>query len=180
MAAEEFNPNDPLGSFGDTWKRVILEPQAFFDALPPAGGIQPPLIFAAASLFIGGVGVLLFGGGLKGLFGLLVLGLIRLFVGAAIIVLVAQNLFDGRGDYEATFRALGYSSAVAVGFGLPFVKYFAGLYGAYLVILGLARAHSLDNVRAVLILHLAMVVALVTFYALDLLPTLQAMSPLAG
>lgn len=178
MAAPEFDLNDPIASFSGTWRRVVLEPRAFFEELPRAGGLQPPLAFAALCLGFGGVEFLLFGGGLKGLLGLVVFGLLRLLIGAAIFVLIARNLFNGQGDYEATFRALAYSSAVAAAIGLPIIKYFAALYGAYLAILGLEKAHSLDTVRALLTLAATAVSGLVIVYALGLGPLLVRVNPL--
>jgi hypothetical protein len=156
----------------------MLEPRAFFDALPPAGGLQPPLVFAALCLAIGGIEFMLFGGGIRGLVGLLAIGLLRLFVGTAIVALVAQQLFEGRGDYEATFRAVAYSMAVVVLIGLPIVKYFAALYGAYLVIVGIARAQSFDTVRAVLTLLASAFAGMMIVYALGLGPWVCRVNPL--
>jgi hypothetical protein len=176
--AEEFDPKDPVGSFAGTWQRVMLEPRAFFDALPPAGGLQPPLVFAVICLAIGGFEFMLFGGGIKGLAGLLVLGTIRLFVGSAIVAFIAQQIFEGRGDYEATFRVLAYTSAVAVLIGIPIVKYFAAIYGAYLVILGLGRAHAFDNTRAFLTLLATAFVGIVIVHALGLWGIAHRVNPL--
>jgi hypothetical protein len=167
-ASPEFDPNDPVASFGATWKRVILEPRAFFESLPPAGGLQPPLAFAAICLAIGSIGFMVFGGGIGGLLGLFVIGLLRLFVGSAIVALVAQQLFEGRGDYEATFRAVAYSTAIAVGVGIPVVKYFAALYGAYLAIIGIAKAQSFDTVRGLATVIASAFAGLVVVYALGL------------
>ena len=168
MEAREFETNDPVASFTATWKRVILEPNAFFGDLPPASGLQPALAFAMICFAIGGLELLVFGHGFHGLVGILLIGLVRLFVGSAVLTLIAQNLFEGRGDYEATFRVLGYSSAVAVGIGLPVVKYFAFLYGAYLAIIGLGKAHGFDNLRALASVAVAAVVGFVVVHALGL------------
>ena len=165
---EEFNPQDPIGSFTGTWQRIVLEPRSFFDQLPAAGGLEPPLAFAAISLGIGGLGFILFGGGIRGLFAVLLIGIIRLFVGSAIATWIAQHLFEGKGDYEATFRVLCYSTATAVAIGLPVIKYFAALYGAYLVILGLSKAHSFDTVRALLTGVVSATVGFVIVHALHL------------
>jgi len=177
-ANAEFDPQDPAGSFATTWQRVIVEPQAFFEALPTAGGLQPPLIFAGICLTIGGLGFLVFGGGIKGLVLIVMLGIVRLFIGSAIVAFIAQRIFDGRGDYEATFRAIGYTSAVAVFIGIPLIKYFAAIYGAYLAIIGLGRAHSFDNTRAFLTLVATAVVAVVIIHALGLWGMMQRVNPL--
>jgi hypothetical protein len=107
-----------------------------------------------------------------------VIGLVRIFIGAALVVLVATNLFEGRGDYEATFRVLAYSSAVAVLIGLPVIKYFAAIYGAYLVIVGIEKAHGIDAVRAILTLVASAVVGGVIAFALGLWPFLHRVNPL--
>jgi len=178
MAAEELNLDDPLGSFAGTWQRVVLEPRPFFAALPHAGGLQAPLVFAAISLFLGGIGVLVFGGGLRGLVALLARGVLRLFVAAAIIVLVGRNLFDGKGDYESTFRAISYSTAIVVFIGIPIVKYVAALYGCYLTILAIERAQTIDAVRATLTFAATAITGFVLAYALGLWPRLATLNPL--
>jgi hypothetical protein len=177
-AAAEFDPKDPLASFGATWKKVMLEPRLFFDTLPPAGGLQPPLAFAAICLTIGGIEFMLFGGGIRGLIGLFAIGVLRLFVGTAIVALVAQQLFEGRGDYEATFRAIAYSMAVVALIGLPIVKYFAALYGAYLALVGIARAQSFDTVRALLTMLASAFAGMLTVYGLGLWPWMCRVNPL--
>ena len=179
-SSAEFDPQDPVASFAATWKRIILDPVAFFGALPTAGGLQPPLAFAAISLAIGGVefAIFYYGAGLKGMIGLIVLGIVRLFIGSAIVAFIAQRVFDGRGDYEATFRALGYTSAIAVAIGIPVVKYFAAIYGAYIAIIGLGRAQSFDNARAFATLVATAVVGVVIVHALGLWGVARAVNPL--
>ena len=165
-ASPEFDPNDPVASFGAMWKRVVLEPRAFFESLPPAGG---PSTSAGIRGDLPGdrrLRIHDFRRRNSGVLGLFVIGLLRLFVGSAIVALVAQQLFDGRGDYEATFRAVAYSTAVAVGIGIPVVKYFAALYGAYLAIIGIAKAQSFDTVRALLTVLASAFAGLVIVYAL--------------
>jgi hypothetical protein len=178
LSSAEFDPKDPVNSFACVWQRVMLEPRAFFEGLPATGGLQPPLAFAAICLAIGAFGFMIFGGGLGGFLALLLIGLARLFVGSAIVALIAQQLFDGRGDYEATFRVLAYSIAPVVVIGIPVVKYFAALYAAYLIILGVAKAHSFDTVRAVLTLLATAAVALVLVYALGLGRWVHRVNPL--
>ena len=176
----EFDPQDPVASFTTTWRRIILDPVGFFGELPPAGRLEPPLAFAAICLAIGGVefAIFYYGVGLKGMIGLVVLGLVRLFIGSAIVTFIAQRIFDGHGDYESTFRALAYTSAVAVAIGLPVVKYFAAIYGAYIAIVALARAHGYDNTRAFLTLVATAFVGFVIVHALGLWHLARAVNPL--
>lgn len=178
MTDEELDLDDPLSSYVDVWKRVVLEPRAFFDALPHEGGLLRPLAFAVITLFVGGIGVVLTGGGLGGFFFLLIAGPVRLFFVAALVAVVARGLFEGRGDYEATFRALAYSSAIFVFVGFPVVKFFAALYGIALAILGIAAAHSFDTVRATLTLVAGMIAAAVFAWALGFLGWAMRTNPL--
>jgi hypothetical protein len=178
LSSTEFDPKDPVNSFASIWQRVMFEPRAFFEGLPATGGLQAPLAFAAICLAIGAFGFMIFGGGLTGFLGLLLIGLARLFIGSAIVALVAQQLFEGRGDYEATFRALAYSIAPVVVIGIPVLKYLAALYAIYLVILGIAKAHSFDTVRAVLTILATAVVGLVLVYALGLGRWVHRINPL--
>jgi hypothetical protein len=178
MEGEELRTDDLLTSFPQVWQRVVTDPRAFFESLPPVRGLQAPLVFALVCLTVGGFGLLLFGWGIKGMLALIVLGLLRLFVVSAIFVLVAQNLFEGRGDYEATFRALGYSSAPAVAIGLPVIRYFAAIYGLYISILGLARAHSFDTVRATLSLAATVLCGVMLAHAFYLGGWLARFNPL--
>lgn len=166
--SEPWSTEDPIGSYASTWRRVMGDPRGFFDTLSPASPLPPALVFALVSFAIGGVGFMLFGGGVKGFLGLIALGALRVIVGSAIATWIAQQVFEGRGDYEATFRVLAYSSAVVVFVGLPVVKYFAAIYGAYLLILGLAKAHAFDTVRSLLTVMLSVAVGLVALYALNL------------
>jgi hypothetical protein len=176
----EFDPRAPVASFASTWRRIVLDPVGFFGALPPAGGLEPPLAFATICLAIGGVesAIFYYGVGLKGMIGLIVLGLVRLFIGSAIVAFIAQRIFDGHGDYEATFRALAYTSAFAVAIGIPLVKYFAAIYGAYMTIVAIARAHGYDNTRAFLTLLATAFVGFVVVHALGLWHVARAVNPL--
>jgi hypothetical protein len=163
MASEEFRLDDPVGSYVDTWKRICLEPRSFFGELSREGGI----------------GLAVFGGGLKGLLALVLVGLVRLFVGAALLTLVARQLFEGQGDYEASFRVLAYSTAVVVFVGIPVLKVLAALYGAYLAILGVERVHGIDPARATLSVAGSIVAGFALVYALGLWPTVARWNPLA-
>ena len=68
--------------------------------------------------------------------------------------------------------------APVVVIGIPVVKYLAALYAAYLIILGVAKAHAFDTVRAVLTLVATAVVTLVLVYALGLGRWVHRVNPL--
>lgn len=178
MEARDFETSQPVAGFAAVWRAVVSDPRTFYAGLSPSGGFEGPLVFAAGCLAIGGFEVLLFGGGLRGMVLLVLLGLVRLTVGSAILVLVARKLYGGRGDYEATFRAVGYSSAAAVAIGVPFFRYFAALYGAYLTVLGVARAQGFDEVRATLTVAGAVLAGFLTARAVGASALFEAFDPL--
>jgi hypothetical protein len=182
MAEEAFHSSDPLAGFTTTLKEILLDPRGFFERLPLEGGLKNPLIFAVICTAIGGLEHALFtafrGYGLKAVVGLVILGVLRLFVGAGVVAVVAQHLFGGRGDYEANFRVLGYASAVMVLIGLPFIKWFAALYGVYLTLIGIERANGFDSVRAFLTLIATFVVGVVLTHAFGLWRLSARVNPL--
>ena len=178
MAGDPLDFGDPVGNFVPTARRILLDPRSFFESMPLQGGLQAPATFAALCLAIGGLEFLVFGGGLKGALGLLILGFVRLFLGAAIVTLVAENLFEGKGDYEATFRVLAYSTVIAVFIGLPIVKFLAAIYGAFLVIVGLEVAHRFDATRSVLTLIATAAIGAALTYGFGLWGVAQRVNPL--
>jgi hypothetical protein len=161
MDAAEFDRSDFVYSYGRVWKKIMTDPQGFFLAMPFTGGLSNPLLFAAISLALTGMGFIVRGGGVKLALTILLLGIVRLFIGAALLLLIAWKLFDGKGDFEATFRACAYATAPVVLLWVPGVRYLAVLYSGYLVILGLQRAQGFDSVKAALTLVLAMIAGVV-------------------
>ena len=51
----EFDPSDPLGSFVDVLRRVVLHPVAFFAEIPWRGSLRRPFLFALICIVIGNV-----------------------------------------------------------------------------------------------------------------------------
>jgi hypothetical protein len=160
MDAAEFDRRDFIYSFGRVWKRVMTDPQGFFLAMPLTGGLGNPLGFAALCLFIAWSGFLICGGDLGVSLRFVLWGVVRLFVGAALLLLVARRLFEGKGGFETTFRATTYATAPVVLLWVPIVKYFAVLYSLYLLIIGLQRTQEFDGVKAVLTVLVAGIVGI--------------------
>jgi hypothetical protein len=156
MDAAEFDRSDFVYSFGRVWKKVMTDPQGFFLAMPLTGGLMNPLLFAALSLMFAGVGFMVSGNGGRLAVLILLGGIVRLFIGAALLLLIAHRLFEGKGDYEATFRTCAYAAAPVVFLWVPGVRYLAVLYSGYLVIIGLQWAQRFDSVKAALTVVLAM------------------------
>jgi len=153
----EFQTDNPFDSFTGVWRRVTTEPQSFFQDMPVSGGLQNPLLFMTICLALGSLGLLIFGP--RGLaLWFLVGGIVRAFVGAAILMVIARQLFAGVGDYEATYRALAYASAPAALLWIPVIRPLVALYGLFLVIVGLQRVHGFDAVKSVLTVLLSVIV----------------------
>lgn len=160
MELAEFDRRDFIYSFGQIWKRIMTNPQGFFLAMPLTGGLGNPLAFAALCLFLAGIGFLVSGGGFRLTMRLVIWGIVRLFIAAALLLLVAKKLFAGKGDFETTFRAVTYATAPVVLLWVPGVRYLAVLYEVYLLIIGLQRAQEFDSVKAVLTVLLVAMAAL--------------------
>ncbi len=153
----ELQTDNLFESFTGVWKRVITEPRRFFEEMPPSGGLQSPLLFLLVCLAISAIGFLIIGP--RGLaLWIIVLGVARAFLGALILMVIAQQIFRGTGDYEATFRAVAYGSAPVALLWIPLVRPLVVLYLLFLVILGLERVQNLDAGKAVLTILLGVVV----------------------
>jgi hypothetical protein len=153
----EFQTDNFFESFTGVWKRVTTEPRRFFEEMPVSGGLQNPVLFLLVCLAICALGFLLVGP--RGLaLWIIVIGLVRAFVGSLVLMLIARQMFGGVGDYEATFRGVAYASAPVALLWIPFIRPLVGVYVLFLVILGLERVHSFDAVKATLTVVLGIIV----------------------
>lgn len=153
----EFQTDDFPSSYANVWKRVVSEPRAFFQEMPVTGGLLNPFLFLLISLAVTAVVYLIFGPrpfALRFVFG----EVMRAFVGAAVLTLIARQIFSGTGNYEATFRVVAYAAAPLALLWIPLIGKLAALYTVFLTIIGLERAHGFDAVKSVLTVILAIVV----------------------
>jgi hypothetical protein len=165
MATSEFESRPGIEDFPARWQRVVTDPHGFFADMPQAGGLGQPATFLAICAAINALGHLLFFAGVWGVVTVFVWQLIAAFVLAALLVLIAQNLFQGHAGFEPTFRVVAYAWAPLVIGWLPFVGRLAALYAAYLVLRGIERVHGLETTRAVLTLVIALAVLLIVLRA---------------
>jgi hypothetical protein len=156
---EEFRTEQFADSFVGVWKRVVTDPRGFFQDMPTRGGLQAPLLFLVICLVITGLGFLVFGPRGHALM-FVIGGALRSFIYAAILVLIARQVFAGTGDYEGTYRVVAYGSAPLALLWVPLIGRIAGLYMLFLVIVGLERVHGFDAVKSVLTLLLGSLVVL--------------------
>lgn len=162
---EELQTDNLPQSFPAVWRRVMTEPRRFFEDMPVTGGLQNPFVFLLICLAISAVAFLLIGPRPFAV-RILVVGVVRAFVGALVLMIVAQQVFHGSGDYEGTFRAVAYGSAPAALLWLPFVRPLVVLYALFLLVVGLERVHTFDATKAVLTILLSAVVLLAVMWVL--------------
>ena len=156
MATREFDARSHVEEFPAVWQRVVTDPIGFFATMPETGGLGAPTVFLAICAGINAIGHLLFFAGLSGMLGIFLWQVLAAFAMATLFVLIAQNLFGGRAGFEPTFRVVAYSWAPLVLGWIPLVGRLALVYTAFLVIRGLERIQTLEPVRAVLTVLLAM------------------------
>jgi len=150
MAETTFDARSTLETFPLIWRRVMTEPHAFLADMPETGGLGAPGMFLATCAAVNALGHLLIGCGVGGALGVFLGQLTGAVALAALLVLIAQHVFNGHGGFEATFRVVAYAAAPLVVFWVPVLGRFAWLYGVYLILRGLERVQSLDATRAAL------------------------------
>ena len=149
MSTPESEARLALEAFPVTWRRIMTDPHGFFADMPETGGLGQPFAFLAICATINAAGYLLVGG-VRGFVIALAGQLIGTVLVAALLVLVAQHLFEGRGGFEPTFRVVSYAAAPIVVAWVPLLGVLAAVYRAYLMLRGIERVQGLDTTRAVL------------------------------
>jgi hypothetical protein len=180
-AAAEFTYTDPVQSFVDTVRSVVLTPVDFFRGIRRQGDIANPLIFALICAVVSGVlsGIIAFVGALvsdagvgeafSGLLGGVFLSpiatAIGLFIGAAIYYLLVMFLVKPNSGFEATFRVLAYASVVQLVSWLTavpilgiLIALLAGLYSLFLLVVGIREVHATTTGKAALVVLIPLVV----------------------
>jgi hypothetical protein len=178
----DYDLSDPVGSFVDVVRRVVLQPSAFFARLPRQGSLLSPLVFALVCTEISVllVGLLTFldvPGGITWLFGArgnqgflaflggLVIAPIAAAVGVFLTALVTHLLVilvvgSGHSGFGATFRIVAYSSVTSLVSWIPFVGWLFSLYRLYLATVGIREMHATTTGKALLIVLLPAILIL--------------------
>jgi hypothetical protein len=178
----DYDLSDPVGSFVDVVRRVVLQPSAFFARLPRQGSLLSPLVFALVCTEISVllVGLLTFldvPGGITWLFGArgnqgflaflggLVIAPIAAAVGLFLTALVTHLLVilvvgSGHSGFGATFRIVAYSSVTSLVSWIPFVGWLFSLYRLYLATVGIREMHATTTGKALLIVVLPAILIL--------------------
>ena len=183
----EFDLSDPVSSFGDVVRRVVMQPVRFFAGMPRSGPLLNPLIFAvvcieisallSALLVLAGVqqnpgfnpnpqnalpSVFTPGSALASIIVAPIFGAIGLFIAAAIQQLLVRLIVGtNNAGFGSTFRVASYTQVTGLVNWIPIVGPLLSLYGLYLAIVGIREAHGTTTGKAALVILIPFVVVLV-------------------
>ena len=183
----EYNLSDPMNSFGDVVRRVVLQPVRFFAGMPRSGPLLNPLIFAAvcieisallsALLVLAGIqqnpgfnpnpqnalpSVFTPGSALASIIVAPIFGAIGLFIAAAIQQLLVRLIVGtNNSGFGSTFRVASYTQVTGLVNWIPIVGPLLSLYGLYLAIVGIREAHGTTTGKAALVILIPFAVVLV-------------------
>ncbi len=174
----EFDVSDPVDSFVETVRGVLLEPREFFSGISTSGSLKNPLIFGLVCLFVSALLARLMGllsvlgsgpltmdrslgnftqglGISEALLVVLLIivvaplsALLRLYIYSAIVHILVMIFVRNNLPFEATLRTYCYASAVALLGWIPWVGWIATLYGLYVLLVGLKEVHGSAQVPA--------------------------------
>jgi hypothetical protein len=159
----DYNLSDPINTFIDTVRRVVLQPVGFFASLPRSRNLVNPLVFAVIcieiSAVLGGLLGLVGVGANRGLGSFIgsiiaapIGGAIGLFIVSGVLhLLVRLVVGTGNSGFEATFRVAAYAAVVNLVSWIPLVGWLLGLYGIYLAVIGIREMHGTTTGKAALV-----------------------------
>jgi hypothetical protein len=181
----DYDLSNPLESFADTVRRVVLQPVGFFAGLPLRGSLLNPLIFAlicteiSAILggilrlagvgedFVAGYGLQVpenqdFGEFIGSVIFAPIGGAIGVFVVAGIAHLLVRLVVGATNSgFGATFRVASYTGVTSLVSWIPIVGWILGLYGIYLSVVGIREMHGTTTGKAVLVVLIPVIVVVV-------------------
>jgi hypothetical protein len=179
----DYDLSDPVNSFVDVVRRVVLQPTAFFAGLPRQGNLLNPLVFALICIEISVIliGLLTFidvPGGITWFFGARgnqgwlaflggvvlapIAGAVSIFLTALVThLLVMIVVGSSHSGFGATFRIVAYSSVTSLVGWIPFIGWLASLYRLYLATVGIREMHATTTGRALLVVLLPAILILV-------------------
>jgi hypothetical protein len=183
----EFDLSNPVNSFVDVVRRVVLQPVRFFAGLPRSGTLLNPLVFALVCILISAIlsGLLVLVGvqqnpglnpnpqnaipstfaptsALASILFAPIGGTIGLFVVAAIQQLLVRLIVgENNSGFASTFRVASYTQVTGLVNWVPIVGPLVALYGLYLSILGIREVHGTTMGKAALVVLIPFAVVLV-------------------
>ena len=184
-SAGDYDLSNPIESFADVVRQVVLRPVGFFAGLPRRGSLLNPLVFALICTEIAAIlGGILSLAGVGGAFvtgygfqvpqnqgfgefiGSVVLapigGVIGVFVVAVIAHLLVRLVVGAtNAGFGATFRVVAYTSVTSLVSWIPFVGGLLALYGIYLAVVGIREMHNTTTGKALVVVVLPVIVIVV-------------------
>jgi hypothetical protein len=181
----DYDLSNPVESFADVVRRVVLQPVRFFAGLPRRGSLLNPLVFALicteiAAIFggilslagVGGAFVTGYGfeapenQGVGEFIGSVVFAPIGSAIGVFIVAGIAHLLVRlvvgaTNAGFGATFRVAAYTSVTSLVSWIPFVGGLLALYGIYLAMVGIREIHSTTTGKAFVVVLLPVIVIVV-------------------
>ena len=183
----EFDLSNPLNSFIEVVRRVVLQPVRFFAGVPRTGSLLSPLVFAlvcvvisailSAVLVIAGVqqnpgfnpnpqnvlpSIFAPGSALLGIVFAPIGGAIGLFVIAAIQQLLVRLIVgESNSGFSATFRVASYTQVTSLVNWIPIIGPLVALYGFYLSVVGIREMHATTTGKAIVVVLIPFAVVLV-------------------
>jgi hypothetical protein len=181
----DYDLSNPLESFADVVRRVVLQPVGFFAGLPRRGSLLNPLVFALIcteiATILGGILSLAGAGGafvtgygfqvpenqaLGEFIGSVVFapigGAIGVFAVAGIAHLLVRLVVGAtNAGFGATFRVAAYTSVSSLVSWIPFVGGLLALYGIYLAVVGIREMHNTTTRNALVVVVLPVIVIVV-------------------
>jgi hypothetical protein len=177
---------DPVNSFFDVVRSVVLQPVRFFAGLPRSGPLLNPLLFALICIVISAIlsAVLVLVGvqenpgfnpnpqnaipstfaptsAIAAIIFAPIGGAIGLFIAAAIQQLLVKLIVGANNSgFGATFRVASYTQVTSLVNWIPIVGPILALYGLYLSIVGIREMHSTTTGKAALVILIPFAVIL--------------------
>ena len=181
----DYDLSNPVESFADVVRRVVLQPVGFFAGLPRRGSLLNPLVFAlicteiaaivGGILSLAGVGgafVTVYGfqvpenQGLGEFIGSVVFAPVGSAIGVFVVAGIAHLLVrlvvgPTNAGFGATFRVAAYTSVTSLVSWIPFVGGLLALYGIYLAVVGIREMHNTTTGKALVVVVLPVIVIVV-------------------
>jgi hypothetical protein len=183
----EYDLSNPVGSFGEVVRGVVLQPVRFFAGIPRIGPLLNPLVFAVICLEISAIlsalmvligvqenpgfnpnpqnalpSVFTPGSALLSIVLTPIFGAIGLFVAAAIQQLLVRLIVGANNSgFGATFRVASYTQVTGLVNWIPILGPLLSLYGLYLAIVGIRETHNTTTGKAALVILIPFAVVLV-------------------
>ena len=181
----DYDLSNPVESFADVVRRVVLQPVGFFAGLPRRGSLLNPLVSALicteiAAILVGilslaGVGGAFVTGygfqvpenqGLGEFIGSVVFAPVGSAIGVFVVAGIAHLLVRlvvgaTNAGFGATFRVAAYTSVTSLVSWIPFVGGLLALYGIYISVVGIREMHSTTMGKALVVVVLPVIVIVV-------------------